>query len=543
MALKSWFQKYGLYGVVALIGLLLLANVFLMYRNHQVIEENKLQQEQAEQVKVKTLDILRNLHFFDMVMRSYALVQKDRFYVSVDSAFKDKDKMFDVMEKSLQAQGYPLQEFYTMKDSINKYFIETEHFRKELVKDDKEGFIKYLDQDPGYPVWLAFSKFSTNVNAFENRIAAAAKFKYEGALQFSYVLQFILFLITLPTLAYTAFYTLKALSLSEELRQTQEERNWILSSQNEALEQRVRERTNEILAQNEEITAHNEQLRLQQDEIEVQQNALEASNRELRLTKQIVEEQNTFIKLKNDELTLEVNKQTDDLKETNHALIEQNSRLQQFAYIISHNLRAPLARLVGLAGIFNHAYNKDEEAEIIKMMVSSAENIDEVIRDLAYILEIQKQNTQVLMEIDLNDTIDKVVNMLGQEVTVTRTSIMKNVPSGTRLRALPQYLESIFYNLISNAIKYRDTKRRAEVIIRAVPDDNYTVIEVSDNGLGIDLEKYNDKLFLIYKRFHSHVEGRGLGLYLVKTQVAALGGRIAVKSKVGDGTTFTLYFK
>jgi signal transduction histidine kinase len=82
-----------------------------------------------------------------------------------------------------------------------------------------------------------------------------------------------------------------------------------------------------------------------------------------------------------------------------------------------------------------------------------------------------------------------------------------------------------------------------EIVIRSIQSEEYTIIEITDNGLGIDLEKYNDKIFMIYKRFHSHVEGKGLGLHLVKTQIMAMGGKIEVTSKPRVGTTFIIYFK
>jgi signal transduction histidine kinase len=104
-------------------------------------------------------------------------------------------------------------------------------------------------------------------------------------------------------------------------------------------------------------------------------------------------------------------------------------------------------------------------------------------------------------------------------------------------------MESIFYNLISNAIKYKHPGRKPVIGVKSQIQDDYVQIEIADNGLGIDLEEHKENLFSLYKRFHSHVEGRGVGLYLVKTQVTALGGKIDVKSKEGEGTVFTLWIR
>lgn len=550
MTTRRWFRGYGLYAVVVLIGILLLANTYLIYKNSQVIEFNKAQQEEAERVKVNTVDVLRNLHFFDMSIRSYAIMPKERFDESTVTGIESNRQLFEALEKSLNHQHFPMERLRVFRDSAMIYFNTVMEMRKDLKKGNIEIMVKFLNEDPGYQVWLSYNTFANRVNVFEDQIAQDAKKNYERALQYSYLLQLLLFLITMPTLGYTAYYTLQSLKLTSKLLKSEAEHNKILSSQNELLEQKVEERTNEILkqtqeisAQNEEISSHNEQLLIQQKEIESQHQALTLHLQELAHAKQIIEDQNKLILQKNNELVDEVAHQTEDLMRTNSALMDQNSRLQQFAYIISHNLRAPLARLIGLTNIIEQSSNPKDTSSIKNMMVTSAHSIDEVIKDLAFILEIQKQNTQVLAPIDVNEIIAKVNHMLEGEIAKTQSKIVINIQNTITIQGLHQYVESIFYNLISNAIKYRDPERKMEIVIRSIQSEEYTIIEVTDNGLGIDLEKYNDKIFMIYKRFHSHVEGKGLGLYLVKTQIMAMGGKIDVSSKPKAGSTFTIYFK
>ena len=96
---------------------------------------------------------------------------------------------------------------------------------------------------------------------------------------------------------------------------------------------------------------------------------------------------------------------------------------------------------------------------------------------------------------------------------------------------------------MSNAIKYRSDKRKLQITISTQRENHGVVLKISDNGMGIDLDNYGQKLFGLYQRFHDHVGGKGMGLYLVKTQVEALGGSISVESKVDHGTTFTITFK
>lgn len=551
MALKAWLRGQLLYVVVALIGLLLVANILLIFRNSQVIEHNKKLQEEAEQIKVNTLDVIRNLHLLDLGLRGYALVKNSKLIVEpIDSVSAHKEIIFNNLETALASQGYPLQPLQEIKDSVNAYFGFVLYMKNLVDTNQQEKFLQLLDQDRGYAVWLKYKQFSDDINRFEDAISANAQANYEAALRNSYWLQIVLFFITMPTLVYTAFYTRKTIMISSALRQMEEEKSRMLADQNQQLELMVKQRTREIQtqneeisAQNEEITAHNEQLVLQQHEIATQRNALAEQNDQLRRAQQIIEDQSKLISRKNQELATEVERQTEDLKRTNLELIEQNGRLEQFAYIISHNLRAPLARLVGLAGILNTARTVEEKDQIIQFMVTSTNEFDHVIKDLSYILGIQKLSTKVLGQINFGEVVDKVFTMLEMEVKETKSVLIKDYVEPFHIFSLPQYVESVVYNLLSNAIKYRHPERKPEIRIQARHEGEWTKIEITDNGLGIDLKNHHNNLFGLYKRFHFHVEGKGLGLYLVRTQVEALGGRIEVTSQVNDGTTFSIFLK
>ncbi len=554
---RIWLKNSAIYGVVVLIGLLLLANVYLIYQNSQVIQKNKRSFEKAEGVKVNTADILRQLHLIDMLFRSYALTKTPRFLQTADSTILTRDSLFIRVERPLRSQNFPMANFYSMRDSVNAYYEVLNQMRNLLTAGEDEKFRQMLAGDPGFKAWIAFRNFSAFVNAFEDDIAAKAEQEYERALEKSYFLQIILFLVTMPTLAYTARHAAKTLKVSELLRQSTEENNAILAEQNVRLDKMVAERTVEILAQNEEISAyneeisaqneeiaaHNEQLILQQKEIEQQKQQLKAHNEDLLEAKHTIEKQNEEIQHKNQELALEVENQTKYLKETNLQLIEHNSRLEQFAYIISHNLRAPVARLVGLSTILEHAANQEEQQKIVKMMIKSTGELDQVIQDLGFILRIQKLSAKILSQINLRQVIEKVLNILEPEIRDTQAIIKTDFNDVVSIYSLPQYFESIIYNLISNSIKYRHPERTPMISIHSDFEGDFIRIVIRDNGLGIDLTRNKNNLFNLYKRFHFHVEGKGLGLYLVKTQMDALGGRIEVSSNVEEGTTWTLYFK
>lgn len=138
---------------------------------------------------------------------------------------------------------------------------------------------------------------------------------------------------------------------------------------------------------------------------------------------------------------------------------------------------------------------------------------------------------------------NKVMDTLHDDIEEADARISADFSGADKIKTIPSYMESIFYNLISNAIKYRHPERRPVINVQSHRSGEYVQIDIADNGLGINTETNKDSLFSLYKTFHSHVDGRGLGLYLVKTQVTALGGKIDLKSKEGDGTVFSLWIK
>lgn len=545
---RPQFKRYVIYAVVAFISMLLLLNVYLIYRNNEVISDSKLQQEQAERAKVNTLDIVRNLHQVDMGIRGYFLMrdagQKNVTYEAVDNI----ERVFSQLEATLASQSFSMPRFYTVRDSVMLYFKQVEAMIPLIDGHREAEFMTLLKENRGFFAWQTYHYFSQDVARFEDGISAASEANYQGALRWSYVLQLILFLITLPTLLYTARYTVHALRVSEELRRVEQEKNEILASQKETLEVMVRARTNEILAQNEKISlqneailAHNEQLQQHKYEIEDQRNALAGQNEELQAAKKIIEEQNAVIRRKNEELARDVEQQTQNLMKTNAELLEQNSRLEQFTYIISHNLRAPMARLIGLAGLLEVTQEDKEKADIVQLMIKSTTDLDQVIRDLSQILAIQKMSTQVYSEVDVKELLAKIIGMLDEEIRQTDTRIVINLDVPV-IYSLPPYMESIFLNLFSNAIKYRYPGRAPVVVVSSCEVNGVVRFEVTDNGLGFDATRHKQNLFGLYKRLHFHVEGKGMGLYLVRSQVEALGGRIEVESEPDKGATFRIYF-
>ncbi|RAV99233.1 sensor histidine kinase [Pseudochryseolinea flava] len=543
-------EGYIVYILFVLILSLLLANIILMYQNNKVIEYNKAQQEEAERIKVNTLDIIRTIHQLDMGLRGYALIFSDVQHDVVLKGFAQMDTILRRLEVSLAKQHFPMESFNTLRDSTNIY-IGTIRSMLVLAEQQKIGeFNAMLKKDLGLYAYLSYVRFTNHVNSFEDSIAKQAHARYRLALRNGYVLQIVLFFIMVPALLYMMFLFNKTIRISTQLAAARQDTADVLSRQKLELENQVQERTNEILAQNEEIIAqneeivsHNEQMNLHQVEIERQRNALQERTEKLTEAYQIIERQHNMMQERNKELTQEVSEQNRDLRKTNLELIEQNNRLEQFGYIISHNFRAPMARLIGLSRLLKDSDQESDRANLINLIVKSTNDFDNVFKDLTMILSIQKLNTDVYTKITLDEVMKKVTSMLEQEIFTTDAEVLTDFSKAPVVVSLCQYIESILFNLVSNAIKFRHPDRKPIVIVKSKMVGHQFLLSVTDNGLGIDLERHASTVFNLYKRFHFHVEGKGLGLFLVRTQVEALGGRIKIESKPDSGTVFKIELK
>ena len=225
-------------------------------------------------------------------------------------------------------------------------------------------------------------------------------------------------------------------------------------------------------------------------------------------------------------------------------LTQNNKDLKQFSYITSHNLRAPLSNLTGLLNLIDDINIEDPELnEIITGFSKSTHLLNETINDLVKVIII-KDNPSIQKEkVLIKEVFENVFNQLSFLISVHKPILIIDLEDVSILEINKSYLESIFLNLLTNAIKYRAPIRQLKVTISTKVEDDNLIITFKDNGIGIDLVKNKDKIFGLYQRFHNYPDSKGLGLYLVKSQVESMNGTIAVSSIVGKGTTFTIIFK
>lgn len=240
----------------------------------------------------------------------------------------------------------------------------------------------------------------------------------------------------------------------------------------------------------------------------------------------------------------EAKKQEVEKEQLIRELTQNNKDLQQFSYITSHNLRAPLSNLTGLLNLIEDIpIDNPELKEILDGFNKSTHLLNETIEDLVKVIVIKDNPSIQKEDLSLKDVFENVFSQLDFLIGLHKPIIIINFDKVPILNTNKAYLESILLNLLTNAIKYKSEIKKSKITISASQVDDTVFLVFKDNGIGIDLVRNKDKVFGLYQRFHNFPDSKGLGLYLVKSQVEAMGGSIEIESEVNKGTTFTLTFK
>jgi signal transduction histidine kinase len=172
-------------------------------------------------------------------------------------------------------------------------------------------------------------------------------------------------------------------------------------------------------------------------------------------------------------------------------------------------------------------------------LLRTTHDLDQVLRDLSRIIDNKNELHRVKESVDLKQEWDKCVDFLRDSVPAGST-IQESLTGLSPAFTVRAIIHSVFINLLSNSIKYRTPDRHLKVSVSATSSGHSVVIRFEDNGMGLDLDRYGDSVFKLFKRFHNHVEGRGMGLYLIKAQIESLNGSIQINSSVGTGTSFEI---
>lgn len=216
-----------------------------------------------------------------------------------------------------------------------------------------------------------------------------------------------------------------------------------------------------------------------------------------------------------------------------------NRDLEQFSYIVSHNLRSPVANIIGLLEeLHSDSHDFATRKVLMEQLNYSVLLLDQIVIDMNTILEIKNINSEKIEVVRFPELIHNIENALKEIIIAEEVKIHTDFSAAEEISGFKGYLYNIFQNLISNSIKFRNAYAAPKIKISTKAADGNIVITYSDNGLGIDTNKHGHDVFGLYKRFHNHKPGKGLGLYLIKNQIEAMGGSIKLKSTVGTGTTF-----
>lgn len=305
----------------------------------------------------------------------------------------------------------------------------------------------------------------------------------------------------------------------------------LLRSVTEKAERLLVDQNHSLIQQQFEVKSQHEELLLQQEELMLSSEHLEAANR-------LIQRQKLDLERYASTLEHSVQTTTEELSKTNEVLVKRNNDLMQFSYTLSHNLRGPVARLLGLT---NLAKRSPQYGDINELIAKSAQDLDEVLKDLGQILDMGSEIYAVKENVSLMHEWNRAVRLLADKIG-DESTIRVDFEQIDSIWGVKAMVQSIFYNLLSNALKYKSPERHLFIQVKSLLKSNAAILEFSDNGIGIDLEAYGKDIFKLYKRFHASTQGKGVGLYLVKMQVESMNGTISVQSKVNGGTTFRMTF-
>lgn len=238
----------------------------------------------------------------------------------------------------------------------------------------------------------------------------------------------------------------------------------------------------------------------------------------------------------------DLKKTKNDLEKTAHQLQIRNAKLLNFAHITSHNLRSPVSNLNSLIYFYKESETAEEKSELFSKFETVVEHLNSILNDLIETLKIQEDTNIEREKLSFQTKLNKVKEVLAGSIMEADAIIEADFSLAPHIIYPKSYLESILLNLISNAIKYRSTERQAHIKIKTDLQDGHTILTVQDNGLGIDMKKHGHKLFGLNKTFHRTANAKGLGLFITKTQVEAMGGSISAESEVNVGSTFKIIF-
>ncbi|TDS17084.1 signal transduction histidine kinase [Maribacter caenipelagi] len=232
------------------------------------------------------------------------------------------------------------------------------------------------------------------------------------------------------------------------------------------------------------------------------------------------------------------------VNEMNNSLEIKNKQLSDFNYLISHNLRSPVTSMSVIVDMIRKEKNPELLNQLLPKLDKVAKSITHLTEDINDYVAILDNKEIKIVDIDLKELILEVKHEFTETLLDNSGfEVQLNLAAWNHISYSKFYLQSIVHNFISNAIKYKRDNVDSHIQFESALENKQKVLYVRDNGIGLNLDRHGDNVFKLYKRFHRNISGKGMGLFLVKSQLEALNATITIDSKVGEGTTFKLIFE
>ena len=247
------------------------------------------------------------------------------------------------------------------------------------------------------------------------------------------------------------------------------------------------------------------------------------------------------IKQLNQSLEEQVKRRTKLLTNKTEELERSNKEMEHFAFLASHDLKAPLTNIESLINLMESQNMVTKEGKpIIDKLNQTIKGSKEKLESINYAISIKNRNDIIVENTNLKNALDHVITLIGDMIENTNTKLEISIPEGLKVHFPTVYVQTVLQNLISNAIKYKHPNRSPIINISATQEKDSIALLIKDNGRGIDLDTYGGKIFGLFQRFHFDVEGKGMGLYITKSIIENYGGSIEVESILDKGTSFKI---
>lgn len=224
-------------------------------------------------------------------------------------------------------------------------------------------------------------------------------------------------------------------------------------------------------------------------------------------------------------------------------VMEQNKRLLNFAYIVSHNLRSHSSNLESILELYGSEESEEEKNNYISLLHTVSKNLNQSLHDLNEVVSINNNLDISIESLQVSEYLENTLEVLQLQIKKKNATIINKVPKEMQVPFNASYMESILLNFLTNALRYSHKERHPVIKVTGYLEKGNWVLEISDNGIGIDLDRNGDKVFGLYKTFTDRKDSRGVGLFITKNQIDAMGGCVSLASKPDDGTTFKVIFK